>query len=194
MQDAIGGVGYHKDTAEKISGESLLAKTSLEGIVKGGQISVVEDELPDIAYRAFAELAENRSALAIVRSKPLAFKRDYGLDVPVYWLCKLMGVDMSINPDNFIFRSMSYLTDFIGKNPKGVVLIEGLEYLSTQANFSHILKWYQLLSEKVSSNNKLRAIITYDPRALGEKETHLLRKESVNITQEIRNYFENLKK
>jgi len=81
---------------------------------------------------------------------------------------------MVLLPDTTKFSSV--VTSFLSKTEKGVVLVEGLEYLISQTDFDSVLKLIQFLNDKVMGTSNV-IIITMDTNILDERQQRHLKKE-----------------
>jgi archaellum biogenesis ATPase FlaH len=92
----------------------------------------------------------------------------------VFWLSNSAG-PRNINPQN-----IGILTDtLIRMYEKGgaTVILEGIEYLMLQNDFSKVLKLMSYLYESVAMNHGM-LVITLDPEAFNTKEFALLTKDA----------------
>ena len=111
----------------------------------------------------------------ISRIYPEKLKREYKLQkTPVVWLSRSERKD-SINPTDL--SKLCYIVeDFTRKSEESVILLDGIEYLITQAGFDSVLKCMQELKDSVTMNNS-RLVIPLHKDVLSQKEYSLLEKE-----------------
>ena len=64
----------------------------------------------------------------------------------------------------------------MGENEKAVVLLAGLEYLSTQNGFKAVINLAYLLNDKVMSGDNI-LLVTINPGAFSGQELNQLRSE-----------------
>jgi hypothetical protein len=132
---------------------------------------------PDKYYFLFMKhLKEtNAKGLCVSRQHPDKLKGRYPeLNVESYWLCKSTG-DICITPTN-LQKILSNINQFIKSNPGSAVMLEGLEYLISNNDFSKILAMIQGINEKVVMN-KAVLLIPVDPATFDEKQKGLIEKD-----------------
>ena len=86
--------------------------------------------------------------------------------INMYWL-STENFDYVIHPWD-IKSIVHILNDFIKKNNQGVILLNGLEYLSTYNDINIIFNLISDMSDIVA-NTKARFFITIDPIAIGNQ-------------------------
>ncbi len=116
----------------------------------------------------------------ISRINPGQIKKEYSSEVDfqllsdfmsIYWLTDSVTDERSISPEPD--QLFAFITDFIADNESSVILLDGLEYLISHANFERILRFVQGINDAVGVHNS-RLIIPINPHALSEKEMALL--------------------
>jgi hypothetical protein len=110
--------------------------------------------------------------LMITRQLPKDVRRKHFLQTtPVIWLSSVAG------KDNMDPAKLSLLTDFLDnfmeKSQNGVVLVDGLEYLTTTNDFQKVMRAVDRWTE-TAMMSKSSLIITVDPRAFEERDLALL--------------------
>ena len=68
------------------------------------------------------------------------------------------------------------IEEFIKKEEKAVVLLDGLEYLITHNNYDPILRFLQILNDKVAIGDSI-LIMPVNPGTLDNKHLKLLERE-----------------
>jgi len=144
--------------------------------LKPGSLYIFQDKRADRALGLYNQLRSNgREVLVVSRLHPDRLRDDFQIPSScVFWLSNSAG-PRNINPQN-----IGILTDtLIRLYEKGeaVVILEGVEYLMLQNDFSKVLKLMSYLYESVAVNRGL-LIITLDPEAFNLKEFALLSKDA----------------
>ena len=77
-------------------------------------------------------------------------RKDYGLQTtPIRWLAEENGQD-SIQPGDLLGISLT-VKDFLEKAAKPVVMLHGIEYLTTYNGFIPVLRLIQGFSESIAA-------------------------------------------
>jgi hypothetical protein len=99
-------------------------------------------------------------------------REKYGLEnTPVYWLATRAG-DKVISPTNLgILTHM--LVKFTEDTSNGVILLDGIEYLVSNNDFTKVLKMIDQVSDNISQS-PCSMIIPVDPRAFDQRQLALL--------------------
>lgn len=73
------------------------------------------------------------------------------------------------------------IVDYFKRQPKGVVALDGAEYLITNNTFETFLRFVHSVHDRVMVTQGV-LLIAVDPQAVGERELHLLAKECSELT------------
>jgi len=120
----------------EFSPESEISETIA---LRPGISYMVKDRI--IGYRAFRELASKQPGLVISHRIPLWVRVNFDiLHSPVMWLTETEH-KYGINPERMEFEIMYSITDFLRQNPSGVILIDGIYYLSLYHGFDKTFKF-----------------------------------------------------
>ena len=145
-----------------------------------GNVQIIEEEHLGQSLLYFLKLLEDRPGIIISRRHPKALRQDFDIpNVDIYWLTSIFDVHNNILPSN-IPRLNNVISGFIEKNPNGVVLFEGLEYLIVNNGFNPMIRFIQYLRDKVAITNGL-ILISLDPLAFPLKELHLIKIEGSTV-------------
>ena len=129
------------------------------------------------AFEAFSELVRSgREGLLITRIFPQDVRQDYGIQTtPIRWLAESKGDDV-IPPGDLLGLSLT-VKDFLQKAVKPIVMLHGIEYLTTYNSFTPILRLIQGLSE---ANAAARGILILPilPDSLNKQDDALLTSET----------------
>jgi hypothetical protein len=140
---------------------------------------LIEENRADVCFRILSRFSsEMYKGLCICRLNPAIIKRKYKLndeDSTVLWL-----TDRDTSKEATIsasLESMIYVVEeFIDKNDKGIILLDGLEYLISNNSFNPVLRFIRRLIDKISETVSIM-IIGVSPRAINEQELKLLERE-----------------
>ncbi len=148
---------------------------------------VVKEERPERSFALFAELlGKGGRGLCISRTHPDTLKKKYGFEADSLWLTKTetsqhsetKGVEF-VSPNNLAHLA-SAVRDFLSKGPEGVVIVEGLEYLTTQNDFKSVLKFIQLINEQIVLD-KGYLIMPVDESTMDPKDFSLIEREMSQV-------------
>ncbi len=134
-----------------------------------------KEEHPEEAYRLFVEaIRAGKKGLCVTRTFPQKIREKYGIsDLPVLWLSNV-GKEESVRPKDLEKLSLS-IEQFLSRE-KGVVLLDGIEYLITNNNFITVLRLVQSLRDQVAINNAI-LLFSVNPSTLDTHQLTLLERE-----------------
>lgn len=149
-------------------------------IPEAGCIYLMLEEKPDRCFRIFSALVKSGYyGLVFSRIHPDKIRTEHGLlKTPTRWLSSDEGENV-ITP-NQLFIISHHVRTFCESVEKGVILIQGLEYLVTNTSFEKVLKLVQSLND-VIAKSKASLIITVDSLAITPQELSLLKAEIRHI-------------
>jgi hypothetical protein len=131
-----------------------------------------------------AQLKKGASGLCIVRTPPDHLREKYDLDCRMVWLTKLEGVRNGATTSKFESVSptetpalTTLIKSFLSENKKGIVLLEGLEYLINQNDFKTVLKFLSGTKDQVFLAKGI-LLVPFDPVVLDPKDLKALERES----------------
>jgi len=134
---------------------------------------LVEEEKAEKAFEIFVDhVQHNIPGLCITRQHLDAVREKYSLvKTPILWLSKTSGENNLSPTDLGMLRHT--VIEYIEKSGDSILLLDGLEYLITNNDFSTLLKYLDDINEKAMLSSS-RLLIPVDPRILEEKELALL--------------------
>ena len=143
--------------------------------VEDGRTYLAHD--PKAAFESFSDLVRSgRQGLMITRTFPEAVRKDYGIQTtPIRWLAEAKAQD-AIPPGDLLGLSLT-VKDFLDKATRPVVMLHGIEYLTTLNGFTPILRLIQGLSEESATKSGV-LIIPIVPKSLEERDEALLVSET----------------
>lgn len=125
-------------------------------LLPGWSYAIKEDR-PERSFAMFSALiSKGGRGLCISRTHPDILKQKYGFEAESLWLTKTeatqgapetKGIEY-VSPNNLAHLA-SAIRDFLSQGENGAVIIEGIEYLTTQNDFKSVLKFIQLINEQV---------------------------------------------
>lgn len=139
---------------------------------------LIEESKPVLSFTLFnQEIQNGRKAMCITRQNPRRLRDNYKWkDVPIIWLTNNnLENDYCIDPTNLSRLSIE-IVNFIKETKNGIILLEGLEYLISQNSYQFILRFIQLINDKIMLSNCI-IIVPIDPLILSERELHLLERD-----------------
>lgn len=134
----------------------------------------------EAAFNAFSELVRSGcEGLVITRLYPENVRKDYELQTsPILWLAEERGLDR-IPPGDLLGLSLT-VKDFYEKAKQPVVILQGVEYLTTINGFTPILRLIQGLSEENATKRGV-LIIPVVPDTLSKQDEALLQSETTPL-------------
>ena len=185
------------DELERVLGRKLqmngvpAAQTSqpqAEVKLQSGWSYVIKEERPGKSFGLFSELLSSGSrGLCISRTHPDVLRQKYSFDAEVVWLTKSETAHPTenqkameyVSPNNLAHLASS-VREFLARGPNGVVIVEGLEYLTTQNDFKSVLKFIQLINEQVVLD-KGYLLMPVDHTTMDPKEFSLIEREMSQV-------------
>lgn len=161
------------DEEEMASSERVPEPSEIE--LHSGTGYIVAGEKPDLAFDVFSHHLEGGArGLCITRTFPDEVVKTYSLgEIPIIWLSR-DAKRANINPTNLgaiILEVQRFLKQNEGKET--IVLLDGLEYLIVQNDFSKVIKFAQNLKDTISVSGS-RLLIPFNLVALEESKRALL--------------------
>jgi hypothetical protein len=153
------------------------------GIVDGveynlGSSYLIKDMEPARLYRIYNSLVEVlESGLCISRSFPPKIIELHGVSKGsfVWMTTNTVGYDRCINPTNISNVHMAIM-DFLRSTPRGIITLEGVEYLISNNGFDPILRLLHALNDKITVSDSM-LLVTLDENTLPPREMRILEKD-----------------
>ncbi len=149
-------------------------RTGLPMDIEKGVCYLVKEKKPDVSYRLFEVLLEQKlPGLVVTRQYPERVRRERGLaDARIIWLSHTPGEDFH-NP-TAIGTLAKVLQKFIEDNGgEGVILLDGLEFLIINNGFLQTLMFVEHVNEFIMQHRGI-LLLPVSPDTLEEKELALL--------------------
>jgi hypothetical protein len=156
--------------------------------LKPGWSYVIKEDRPEKGFSIFASLTGGGGrGLCISRTHPDMLKQKYGFEAETIWLTKTENAQGSagrkgsefVSPNNLAHLA-SAVREFLAGGAGGAVIIEGLEYLTTQNDFKSVLRFVQLINEQVVLD-KGYLIIPVDEATMDSKDFSLIEREMSQV-------------
>jgi hypothetical protein len=146
--------------------------------IEAGHTYIFKEQKPNKAFDHFWKKMENGyKGLLITRQHPdHVEKRSGQSELKVLWLSTTLGKSY-VDPHN-LGSLTNIISRFVEENGKTVIMMDGLEYLLVNNDFSRLLKFIEYINELVMQNNAF-LLISIDQRALDEREMALLERNAV---------------
>lgn len=154
--------------------EDDYVRTELPMDIEKGVCYLVKEKKPDVSYRLFEVLLEQKQpGLVVTRQYPERVRRERGLtDVRILWLSHTPGEDFH-NP-TAIGTLAKVLQKFVeDNNGEGVILLDGLEFLIINNGFLQTLMFVEHVNEFIMQHRAI-LLLPVSPETLEEKELALL--------------------
>ena len=149
-------------------------RTGLPMDIEKGVCYLVKEKKPDVSYRLFEVLLEQKlPGLVVTRQYPERVRRERGLtEARIIWLSHTPGEDFH-NP-TAIGTLAKVLQKFIEDNGgEGVILLDGLEFLIINNGFLQTLMFVEHVNEFIMQHRGI-LLLPVSPETLEEKELALL--------------------
>ena len=149
--------------------------------LRAASVYLVKEEQSEEAFRLFVEAVRaGRKGLCVTRAFPQKVRERYGLaDLPVLWLSNV-GKDDAIRPKDLEKLALA-IERFLTKD-KGVVILDGLEYLVTNNNFLTVLRLLQSLRDQVAIHGAT-LLLSVNPSTLDTHQLTLLEREVDSVIE-----------
>ena len=147
--------------------------------IRAGRSYVVREAPPHISFDAFVNLVSTAAngegkltGLAVTRQHPDLVREKYALEeTKIFWLATRAGADV-ISPTNLGILTHT-LVKFTEGSTDGVILLDGMEYLVSNNDFTKVLRMIDQVNDNITQS-KCRMIIPVDPRAFDQRQLALL--------------------
>ncbi len=149
-------------------------RTGLPMDIEKGVCYLVKEKKPDVSYRLFEVLLEQKlPGLIVTRQYPERVRRERELsEARIIWLSHTPGEDFH-NP-TAIGTLAKVLQKFIDdNNGEGVILLDGLEFLIINNGFLQTLMFVEHVNEFIMQHRAI-LLLPVSPETLEEKELALL--------------------
>lgn len=160
--------------------EEILARYPLPE-VRPGYTYLVEEAKPRLTVLLFSRLmGSGYAGFVVTRMPPDRVKEGWGFAGEVLWLRKEDDVHSSVDHVrlDYILRT---LRGFLAAHPRGVILLDGLEYLTTRYQFQQVLRFIHDMREFIALSQAV-LLVPVDSRAFVPRDLALLEREMEILT------------
>lgn len=172
---------YKLFVIEPITEEPKLTETVYD--LPAGNSYLMKEPKAEKSFEIFTDLVTHGiEGFCITRLHPSIVRKRYGLEkTPILWLSRQERLEDCITPSSLGVLADT-IADFVGKSWNSVVLLDGLEYLILNTDFSRILKMcYDI--DKTIREKKSRLILSVNPLLLEKDEIALLEEYTKPLPQ-----------
>jgi len=143
-----------------------------------GRSYLIEEKTSRKSYDIFRNhLSQGFSGLCLTRTHPKFVKQQYKLEkTPFIWLSTTTSKEFTSTTD-LTELSLS-VKSFVTRAEKSVILLDGVEFLTSKMGFHTMLEFLQSLNEFISGHDCI-LLLPVDPEALTQRELSLLERELV---------------
>ncbi|WP_321429809.1 DUF835 domain-containing protein [uncultured Methanolobus sp.] len=129
----------------------------------------------DESYQMFANLVKSGvPGLCVTRLNPETIRAEYGLlKTPFIWLTKNQESGQPFIGSSELYKLQPVIYNFIEKVDRGVVFLDGLEYLVLDNDIKSVIKAIEEVNDSVMSSNS-SMVIHIDSLTLEQKDFHLM--------------------
>lgn len=145
-----------------------------------GYIYILEEERLRFGIDVFLKAAQDRRGLVLTRT-PLQNLHSYeDLIKHTHYRLGMSLKDMEVLSPHNIPRFGYIVTNFLKDKRPGIILFEGIEYLTSQNNYQTILRLIQYFYDKVAVSRSI-VLMSINPLAFDLKQFHQLKAETDRI-------------
>src|SRR5881409_512425 len=166
----------HERIADERADRPPISATATHELTPGRSY-LVEEERPARAFRLLTDfLGGGGSGLVITRTNPKRVRQAHDLPTErVLWLTDREGsAEETIAPA--LERIVYEIEAFMGKQTRGAILLDGIEYLVSNRSFDAVLMFVRRLLDAISES-RYAFIISVGPATLKEQELKTLERE-----------------
>jgi len=123
-------------------------------------------------------LVSGRRGIILSRLPPEKIPILYEVECPSIWIVSRppsKGSVMTVDPQR-LTRVYSLIGDFVRNNPGSVALLDGLNYLLSENDFSSVMKTVQLINEAIAMTRSI-LLVPIDPKGFSDTELGFLERE-----------------
>jgi hypothetical protein len=159
------------------------ASGEVAGVLDGvdfhmGSSYLIKAEDPGRLYRVFNSIVEGmEDGLCISRSFPQKTREKYDVTKGEFiWMTtNTVGHDRCVNPTNISMLHMAIM-DFLRATRRGIITLEGIEYLISNNGFDPILRLLHALNDKITVSDSI-LMVTMDEQTVAPREMRILEKD-----------------
>jgi len=181
-----GSSGGEPDSVDEQSLDTSDAKVKTKkdvgeiDLMEGSTYLLTEEEPVKTLKLYERKTSEGYEGLLITRSNPKQLKKkNPDIEGGLYWLTTVKATDQ---PSVSGLQELSIMiSNFIDEHEKSAIVLDGLEYLVSNNDYSIVLRLVQQIRDKVSTSDAI-LLIPVNPNALDKKQLTLLKRECNHIS------------
>ncbi|WP_321418101.1 DUF835 domain-containing protein [uncultured Methanomethylovorans sp.] len=166
--------------------EEISEKQDFSGIfLESGSIYLIPNHDSDEGYKIFTNVVKSgMQGLCITRQNPEKIRDKYNLTkTPMIWLTKNRIHGQQVIDPSELFKIFPTVFDFINKAQDGIILLDGIEFLSLFNDVRSVVKLMEQTNDTIMASSS-RMILQLDPEVFDKKEYHLLKRWMKLISSE----------
>jgi chromosomal replication initiator protein DnaA len=170
-------VQVEEEVKEEEVPEKKKPKSKKKMDLKGGYCYLVEEEIPKYSLEIFTGLEDEKyTGLCITRMNPRRLRNLADLkDTKIMWLTdKDSNVESTIQPSLELI--IYTIGDLIKTSEKGVLLLDGIEYLVSNNGFDAVLRFIRRLVDDFSESQSI-LLLVISPFTLKQQELKTIERE-----------------
>ncbi len=137
---------------------------------------VLFEDRQELCYDQFRRGAAERIGLFITTTFPGKVSKKEGFpNTDFIWLSETKELPGAIDPSKLRYEALREVAKFVEDNPSHIILLEGLEYLSSLTGFPEVLEFLQSLIDLVSSKGT-KLLVSIHPKAFSSQEVGIIEK------------------
>ncbi|MBM4248771.1 MAG: DUF835 domain-containing protein [Euryarchaeota archaeon] len=147
-------------------------------VMEQGVTYLIKEPKPDDSLKIFASLVKHGSrGFCVTRVHPKRIRKRFELgDTPILWITTSEVADEKcVHPSDLAKLNMA-INEMLRNFENLVILLEGIEYLVTYNGFDSILRFVQVINDRIMVTNS-RFLITLDPATLDSSSLHILERD-----------------
>lgn len=167
--------------AKEVLSPTITSTESQEGLkldieIKPGHSYLIEEERPIQSNRLLMKkIEEGYRALEVTRMNPNQVREKFGSTAEILWLTdKDSQTEKTVSPS--LEMIMHLIEEFNAKSAKGIVLLDGLQYLISNTSFEGVLRFIRRLIDEFSESSST-LMISISPGTLKPQELSILERE-----------------
>lgn len=144
--------------------------------VKAGRAYLFRERRPKLVFLALAEAVRNgETGLVVTRRAPIEVRQDYELETtPILWLTSTVGTNHVPPTDPAMLERL--VKEFTTAQPRGVIALEGIEYMSSYLGSVRLVKCLHILRDLATQSGGV-LLASADPGSLPEPVAQVLERE-----------------
>jgi len=148
-----------------------------------GHCYLVEEERPMYSNVLLSrKMEEGYTGLVITRMNPKRIRDEFKAAPEILWLTdKESSQEKTVSPS--LEMIIHVVQEFMGSSEKGMIVLDGIQYLVSSTNFEAMLRFLRSLIDEISESNAILAI-SLSPETLKPQEISILEREMevLNLT------------